>query len=190
MRSFLAVQGSSFSRLSSAALQGRLCLLQPAVWRQGLPPGWGPTIRAVIPRGITGRQLRGGRQHPHTQGTMLGKFLGAPPTARVPQLCQQTSVGGLGPPAHRLPAAPLLPPLLHRTARPVRRTKEDAATVARGCPASPPLVGSTATSQGKLVPRNHSALTLMRSLFMKQCEKLDQMCFSLWETHCYLSFIG
>lgn len=35
-----------------------------------------------------------------------------------------------------------------------------------------------------------TALTLMRSLFRKQHEKLDQMCFSPWEMHCYLSFTG
>lgn len=183
--SLLVLWGSSFSNLSSGARQGRTCLLQPAVLRE-LPLGWGPTNNAVIPRVVTGRWLHGGRQHPHTQGTMLGKFLGTPPMAPVPQLCQQISAGVLGPLCTALPTAPLLH--LHSPARPARRIDEDAATVGRGCPASPAPVGSTATSLDKTVPRNHSALTSMRSLFMKQCEKLDQMCFPLWEMPCYLSF--
>lgn len=100
--SLLVLWGSSFSNLSSGARQGRTCLLQPAVLRE-LPLGWGPTNNAVIPRVVTGRWLHGGRQHPHTQGTMLGKFLGAPPMAPVPQLCQQISAGVLGPRAPHSP---------------------------------------------------------------------------------------
>lgn len=41
--------------------------------------------------------------------------------------------------------------------------------------------GFNSNRQDKTLPRNHAALTLMRSLFMTRCEKLDQMCFSLRE---------
>lgn len=100
--------GAAFSHLSSAALQGSTSVLQPVV-QQELPLGWGPTTGAVILRLITGRWLCGGRQHPHTQGTTLGKFLGAPPMAHVSQLCQQISVGGPGLPEHCLPCSPCAP---------------------------------------------------------------------------------
>lgn len=81
-------------------------------------------------------------------------------------------------------------PSLHQTARPVQCAGEDARVVVQGCPASLAPVGSAAATQNIAVPRNHPALTLMRPLFRKQHEKLDQMCFSPWVMHCYLSFTG
>lgn len=104
------LNGAAFFHLSSAAFQGSTCLLQPVV-QQGLPVGWGPTICASIPRLITAHCLRGGRQHPRTQGTTLGKFLSAPPMAHVSQPCQQISAGGPGLPVHCLPCSPCAPTL-------------------------------------------------------------------------------
>lgn len=163
--------GAAFFHLNSAALPDSTSLPQPVV-QQGLLLGWGPTIPAVMPRLKTGHCcIRAGRQHPHMQGTMLGKFLSAPPMARVSQLCWQISVGGPGLLCTAFPAALCSHPLSINQQGQHTVLLRMRTMVGQGCSATLAPVGSAAATQNTAVPSNHSALTLMRSLFRKQHEK-------------------